>query len=307
MSLIVAFGNPVYDEIITPCIRTDGRVLSGCSTNACLALTRLGHQTALVGRVGADYYARFCADLQHYGITAYATPSDQTGGFRLIYDERGDRTLDVLGLAPPIAEVPTCCAEAVALIVGPILQETSVSLIEQLAAVTTAPILLDPQGLLREIGEDDRIEHRVPADFARAARHCTVIKANEVETYVLTGIDPRANGSAAVRALRELGCQIAIVTLAEAGSWIDNGECQWRIPAYTTEARDPTGAGDTYLAGFLHAYLQDQTNLYRAGCVGAATASIWIEHTGPDAPIALAEVERRTSLLLSCDPDAILD
>src|SRR5690606_10422335 len=60
--MIVAFGNPVYDYIKTPHITTGERVLSGGSTNSCLALTRLGRSTALVGRVGDDYAARFVDD-----------------------------------------------------------------------------------------------------------------------------------------------------------------------------------------------------------------------------------------------------
>lgn len=298
MSLIVAFGNPVYDEIVTPSVRTEGRVLSGCSTNACLALSRLGHRTALVGRVGADRHEQLLADLRRYKVAAMVEPGAETGGFQLIYDARGDRTLDVLGVADPIAHIPDACADARALIIGPIMQETSLDFIEQVCARSQAPVFLDPQGLLRRIGEGGRIEHFAPEDFARVARRCAVVKANELETYVLTGIAPREDPAAAARALRAFGCQIAIVTLAEAGSFIDSGERQIPIPAYATDARDPTGAGDTYMAGFLHAFLEDPDDLFRAGCCGAATASIWIEHTGPDAPIDAREVARRTQALL---------
>jgi sugar/nucleoside kinase (ribokinase family) len=114
---------------------------------------------------------------------------------------------------------------------------------------------------------------------------------------VITGVDPRENGAEAVRRLKALGCDIAIVTLAEAGSLIDDGERCYVIPAYATEARDPTGAGDTYMAGFIHAYLRNRADLYTAGCFGAAAASIWIEYTGPDALITLEEVERRAATL----------
>jgi sugar/nucleoside kinase (ribokinase family) len=150
---------------------------------------------------------------------------------------------------------------------------------------------------LRRIGAAGRIEHFCPPDLARIAPLCRVIKANELETRVITGIDPRVDGPGAVRRLKALGCDIAIVTLAEAGSLIDDGERQYLIPAYTTEARDPTGAGDTYMAGFIHAYLRDPEDLYGAGCVGAATASLWIEHTGPDAPISPDQVERRAAAI----------
>ena len=298
MTTIIAFGNPVYDEIITPVARTDGRVLSGCSTNACLALSRLGRATGLVGRVGPDYINRFQSELVRYGIEPFVELSPQTGGFKLVYDARGDRTLDVLGVAEPIQTVPAAIVSAAAVIVGPILQETPLDLIQAIRACTDAPIFLDPQGLLRRFGPDGRIEHFLPETFAAIAPLCHVIKANEVETKVITGIDPRHDPALAARRLRETGCAIAIVTLAEAGSHIDDGERSIAIPAYATEARDPTGAGDTYLAGFLHAYLSDPFDLFRAGCTGAATASIWIEYTGPDAPITSAEVERRTASLV---------
>lgn len=297
--MIVAFGNPVYDYIQTPVITTGERVLSGCSTNGCLALSRLGHTTALVGRIGPDYYERFVSDVQRYQITPYVQLCEQTGGFGLVYDSRGDRTLDVLGVAAAITEVPAICHEAAAIIIGPILQETPLALIEQIHATSDAPLFLDPQGLLRDIGQGGRIEHFCPLALAQIAPLCHVIKANELEAQVITGIDPRTDGPEAARRLRALGCTIAIITLAEAGSLIDDGQQQYSIPAYATDARDPTGAGDTYMAGFLHAYLHDPTALYAAGCTGSATASIWIEYTGPDAPISLTEVERRAAALLA--------
>jgi len=297
--MIVAFGNPVYDYIKTPSLSTGKRVLSGCSTNSCLALARLGHATTLVGRIGADYQERFIADTQQFGIAAVMQRCEQTGGFGLIYDERGDRTLDVLGIAAAIEQVPTVVSQAQAIIVGPILQETSPELIKRIHMLSDAPLFLDPQGLMRRVGLHGRIEHFCPREFVRLAPLCHVIKANEMETQVITGIDPRADSAGALRALKALGCDIAIITLAEDGSLIDDGEQQYAIPAYATNARDPTGAGDTYMAGFIHAYLQNPNDLYAAGCYGAATASIWIEHTGPDVPVTRDEVEQRTDMLLA--------
>ncbi|HMQ34537.1 MAG TPA: PfkB family carbohydrate kinase, partial [Chloroflexaceae bacterium] len=148
MGLIVAFGNPVYDEIVTPSVQTAGRVLSGCSTNGCLALARLGHQTALVGRVGADRHEGLLDELRRHGILARVEPGAETGGFQLVYDTRGERTLDVLGVADPIAHIPDECADARALIIGPILQETPLDFIERICERSEAPVFLDPQGLL---------------------------------------------------------------------------------------------------------------------------------------------------------------
>ncbi len=99
MAFIAAAGNPVYDSIVTPRSTTGGRVLSGCSTNGCIALARLGHRAALIGSIGPDYLAAFERDAQRLGITPYLQLGAATGGFSLNYDERGDRTLDVLGVA----------------------------------------------------------------------------------------------------------------------------------------------------------------------------------------------------------------
>ena len=297
--MIVAFGNPVYDYIQTPTVTTGERVLSGCSTNSCLALARLGHATTLVGRIGADYHDRFVADMARYGVGAAAELCEQTGGFGLIYDARGDRTLDVLGVAAPIEQIPAICRRAAAIIVGPILQETPATLIESIHTLSDAPLFLDPQGLLRRIGPHGRIEHFCPPELAQIAPLFHAIKANEIEAEVITGVNPRRDGAEALRRLKALGCAIAVITLAEAGSLIDDGRRQYTIPAYATEARDPTGAGDTYMAGFIHAYLRDPSDLYAAGCYGAATASIWIENTGPDAPITGDEVDRRAAALLA--------
>ncbi len=297
MALIVAFGNPVYDEITTPFAKTPGRVLSGCSTNGCLALTRLGHQTALVGSLGRDFSQQFVADLQRHKIRPYVELGAETGGFRLVYDEKGNRTLELLGRAAEIKVVPEVCANAEAIIIGPILQETPKTLVERIREASKAPLFLDPQGLLRRLDAKGQVEHFNNPELAAIAPWCTVIKANELEALILTGIDPRQDAVEAVRRLRALGCQIAIVTLAEAGSVINDGKQHYQIPAYATDVCDPTGAGDTYMAGFIHAYLQNPHDLVSAGCWGAATSSFWIEQTGPEAPIPAAQVAERTAKL----------
>src|SRR5512139_883244 len=97
---IVGIGNPVYDYIKTPLVDTQMRILSGCSTNACLAARKLGAQTTLVGCIGDDFGDAFHGALKHYDIAGCTYPSPETGGFSLIYyDTLGNRTLDVLGKA----------------------------------------------------------------------------------------------------------------------------------------------------------------------------------------------------------------
>jgi sugar/nucleoside kinase (ribokinase family) len=295
---ILAFGNPVYDLISTPALRRTDRVLSGCSTNACLAVSKLGEESILVGAVGPDFNERLGRDLDRWRIASRLFPSINTGGFSLLYDERGNRDLTILGVADPIPPGADGFKHADFVLIGPILGETSPELVHHVRQVLSAPILLDPQGLLRVL-QNGQVHHRLTPEFGQIAALSTVVKANELETQVITGIDPRQDPEGAVRALYRSGGQIAIVTLAEAGSLIFDGQNIIQIPPYTTHAIDPTGAGDTYAAGFMVKYLETPQDLAAVGCFASAVASVMVENSGPEFPLTRQEADRRTMQLLN--------
>jgi sugar/nucleoside kinase (ribokinase family) len=299
--MFVGVGNPVYDFIKTPQITTGERVLSGCSTNACLVVSKLGQDAALVGCVGEDFEERFVADMERYNIEYQLYPAEETGGFSLIYDARGDRTLDVLGVAPPVPAFPLRFGNASFILLGPILGEVTLELVQSIRAVTRSPIILDPQGMMRSMKDDGRIERFKNPEFEEVISMCNVVKANEHEAHVLTGIYPRdgeTEAREAAKAIHAMGCEIAIVTLADDGSVIYDGSEMIRIPAYATNALDPTGAGDTYAGGFMVRYTEDKYDLREVGYFASCVASVMVENTGPDFPLTYEEAERRTAELL---------
>ena len=298
---IVGIGNPVYDYIKTPRVDTEDRILSGCSTNGCLAVSKLGGDAALVGCIGPDFAESLRQSLKHYSIEAHICQSEESGGFSLIYyDELGNRTLDVLGRAAPIEDLPQDVVSAAdGIIIGPILGETSPELIERVCMSAQGIVLLDPQGLLRRIDEAGRVVHRRTDGLDAVIASCDIVKANEVEARIITGINPRDSEEAleqAVRTLHSLGCDIAVVTMAADGSAIFDGETYFRIPAFAVDAVDPTGAGDTYGAGFLMKYLET-SDLEQAGYYGSCVASVMVENVGPDFPLTRAEADRRYTAL----------
>ncbi len=296
---ILAFGNPVYDVISTPALVRSDRVLSGCSTNACLAVARLGVQATLVGSVGPDYKDTLERDLQERHVDHCLSVSGQTGGFSLIYyDDHGNRELSLLGIADPIHSYTGGYQDYDFILIGPILGEVDAALVKQVHAATDLPILTDPQGLLRNQNQG-QIYHEMTQDFADIARISTIVKANELETKVVTGIDPRLDPEGAVKALYGFGCKIAVTTIAEAGSIIYDGHRLYVIPAFKTNAIDPTGAGDTYAAGFITMYMQTPHDLTAVGCFASAVASVMVENSGPDFPLTRAEADRRQAILLS--------
>ena len=279
---LVGVGNPVYDSIITPFSKTDGRVLSGCSTNACLAARKLGlTKVGLVGCIGPEFKEKFGAEMSAFGIEVSADTSGKgTGGFHLVYDEKGDRTLDVLGVAGRITpkSLPERFLQTRFMIIGPILGEVDRELVEFLRSSTSSKLFLDPQGLIRSIGSDNRIAHNCDRnEFTKIAGQVDFIKPNEHESKTITGEnDPELS----LGRLREMGAPVPIVTLAERGSLLlDNAKIR-RIPAYPTRAIDPTGAGDVYAGSFITHYSR-VGNLAEASLYASAAASIKVEQVGP--------------------------
>ena len=294
---ILAFGNPVYDLITTPEVSTKERILSGCSTNACLAISRLGYPSTLIGGVGSDYRTRLEREMHSWGVKTFLFETHQTGGFALNYlDDHGNRTLSILGIADPLPSDLIPAEEAEFVLLGPILSEIPLDLVKNLREKYTAPILLDPQGLLRTI-RDGNVSHELSQTFVDIAALSTIIKANEVETLVATGINARMEPESAVKALYKYGCNIAVVTLAEAGSIIFDGQTIYAIPPYTTKALDPTGAGDTYAAGFIVKYLETPGDLTAVGCFASAVASVMVENMGPEFPLTRQEANCRAEYL----------
>lgn len=295
---LVGVGNPVYDSIITPLSKTTGRILSGCSTNACLASKRLGlERVGLVGSVGPDYADRFREDMSKYGIEARVDASSrETGGFHLVYDSRGDRTLDVLGVAGSISKnsFPDEFLQSKFTLIGPILGEVDLSLIEFLRSSTSSRLFLDPQGLVRSIGSDKRVIHECNVGgFRKIVNLVDFVKPNEPESVTITHeVDPLM----ALRQLSQMGARVPIITLAERGSLLLDGNRLHRIPAYPTEAVDPTGAGDVYGGSFIAEY-QRCGDLVESALFASAAASIMVEQVGPDFRMVRKEVEERKEVI----------
>jgi len=291
---LVGIGNPVYDSIITPLSKTTGRVLSGCSTNSCLAAKRLGlDRVGLIGRIGDDYADRLRSDLTKYGVAASLnTVNSGTGGFHLEYDQTGNRTLQVLGIAGKIEpeDIGDEFLDARFILIGPILGEVDLGLVRFLRASSDAKLFLDPQGLIRLVREDGKIIHKCDREgFSKILDLVDFVKPNEPESVTITGSDDPMR---ALGLLREMGSAFPIVTLAERGSVLIREEEECWIPAYKTNAIDPTGAGDVYGGSFIVEYLRTH-DYVESALLASAASSLMVEQVGPDFTLAPSEVRRR--------------
>jgi len=299
--LITAIGNPVYDYIKTQKVQTEGRILSGCSTNAALALAKLGKQVRLIGAVGDDYKEKFITDLSRFGIEHKIIPSKQTGGFSLVYyDDFGNRTLSLLGRAANIGSLdPSLYNSSKAVLIGPILGEVSFETIREIRKDFDGLFFCDPQGLLRGADDNGRIYHEKVDGIEEVISQFDIVKPNELEGEILTAINCRDNPYEAARIIKSWGPKIVIITLAELGSLVYDGHEFIDIAPYEVDLVDATGSGDVYMAGFTFEYLKTGGDLRRAGCFASATSSIMIEYVGPDFPMNEQMVRMRQERLLS--------
>jgi sugar/nucleoside kinase (ribokinase family) len=291
---LVSIGNPVYDEITTPYTFTEKRILSGCSTNSCLAIRKLGKENVtIIGSVGTDYEEKLINELWGYGIKQVNIKvTGKTGGFKLVYDSRGNRTLDVIAVADRITiqDIPEDCLDTKAILLGPILQEIDLNLIDYIRKNTDALIFLDPQGILREISLKNRIVFRCKKrEIKKIIELVDIIKPNEHESKIITGYGDELK---AVKKLVEWGATTGIVTLAERGSVLFHDDNLTHIPAFRTEAKDPTGAGDVYAGSFIFNYLKTN-DVVESAFFASAAASIKVEHTGPSFPLNYNSAKKR--------------
>jgi sugar/nucleoside kinase (ribokinase family) len=250
-------------------------------------------KVGLIGSVGRDFSERFQLDMRKYGIeTSLNSESERTGGFRLVYDDKGDRTLEVLAVAEKIIpkSIPEEFLDSHFFLIGPILGEVDFELINYIRTSTSSTIFLDPQGLVRSIGTDGKIIHTCDrGQFKKIAELVDFVKPNEHESETITG---ETDCVLALEQLRELGAKVPIVTLADRGSLLlDSGRVSY-IPAFQVHAIDPTGAGDTYAGSFIVEY--DRTRrIVESALFASAAASIKVEQVGPDFHITQEEARRR--------------
>jgi ribokinase len=102
-----------------------------------------------------------------------------------------------------------------------------------------------------------------------------VLFLNEAEARILTGMDYEE----ASRFLQGKGCKLVVITLKEKGCYIAGGGESVHVPAIKTKAKDTTGAGDAFCAGFLLG-MEEKRKLEECGLIGNFLASKCIQKIG---------------------------
>lgn len=273
---ICCVGHITRDKIITP--RHTTFMAGGTSFYFAHAFSHLPSKVSfqLVTKVGQEDMQPV-EEMRRKGIDVKVYPSTHTVFFENKYgDDQNHRTQRVLAKADPFTLNEMRDVDAGIYHLGSLLADDfSPEVVSYLS--TKGKISIDAQGYLREVRGEDvfAIDWK---DKHRILRHTDILKVNEHEMEVITGLtDPRA----AARQLAAWGVREAVVTLGSYGSIIYADGTFYTIPAYQPkEIVDATGCGDTYSAGYLYCRSQGATFI-EAGKYAAAMCTLKLEHSGP--------------------------
>ncbi len=231
----------------------------GAPANTAVAATRLGAQTAFIGKVGDDLFGRYLAE-------ALAAQGVDTRGVR--FDDYARTTMAIIAMVDentpefmfyrnPGADTrlrpdeldADMLASTRALHIG------SLSLTDEPARSATyeAVRLATAAGAL--ISFDVNYRPRLWASPGQALAQieamiplAQLVKVNEGELELVGG---SAGVEAAARAILAKGPELVIVTLGPQGSYFQTRQHSGFVPAFEVVTVDAVGCGDAFMAGML--------------------------------------------------------
>jgi sugar/nucleoside kinase (ribokinase family) len=251
----------------------------GAAYYSTMVYVALGLRTAVVTRVAPADEPFLFGELRAAGVEVCNLPSRTTTTFHNQYDpdqpdarwQRVDTITDPIGVSdlPPIASR--------AWQIGPLTsRDVELAVIDRCAAAGGL-VGLDVQGLTRRIVKG-AVEAGRPARRLGELRRLDVLKADDAEILILTGMTDVAAAAAKVR---EVGVREVLVTKASRGSTVFGADGALEIEAVKPRRHvDPTGCGDTYLAAYLAMRL-GSAELAACGAFASAAAGIKMESAGP--------------------------
>ncbi len=262
--------------------------LGGSSANIAAGLTRLGCEAALVTRVSDDAVGRYCFNqLDHYGVDRrfVRTEGGEARNSLAVVETRLENTQSVIYRnnaadfamrTEDVRELPYSDFSALVTTGTVLAAEPSRSATFEAferARAANLPLIFDVDyrpyswASTKEASEV----------YSKAAALCDVIIGNDVEFGFMAGAGN--DGLEKARDLVRQGAQIAIYKMGELGSITITKAGETRLGIFETQALKPTGAGDSFMAGFLASLAQDRP-LDEAVIRGSAAAAMVVARVG---------------------------
>jgi 5-dehydro-2-deoxygluconokinase len=262
--------------------------MGGSSANIAAGICKLGGKSALVTRVSDDAVGRYCVQqLKNYSVNAdHVTPV--AGEFRnstAIYESRVEDHQSVIyrnGAADFQMDIADVEAVDYAKY-GALITAGTVFAAEPSRSATFHAFALAKKAGVPIIFDVYYRPYSWPSTqvasdvLSRAAAECDMIVGNDEEFGFMAGsID---KGLAKARELSETSAAIVVYKMGPKGAITFADGAEIRTGIYPVEALKPTGAGDSFMAGFVTS-IADGHDLKTAILRGSACASVTVSKAG---------------------------
>jgi sugar/nucleoside kinase (ribokinase family) len=272
----------VIGHITKEIIRIRGKVETempgGTAYYTSLTLRALGLNVAVVTRMSGKDRDRLLFDLERAGIAIFCENTGQTTIFENIYSGRNldSRLQRVNALSSSFDPRDLGDISATIFHVGPLTSMDVSTEVLREASSRGNLVSLDVQGLLRRI-ENARVKEGDWPDKEKGLAYVDILKADGREAAILSG---ESEPQKAACMLSRFGPQEVIITDGGRGSLIFADGESHRIPAFhPRRIVDPTGCGDTFMAGYIYKRLKTR-DFSQAGRFAASIASLKLEKFG---------------------------
>ena len=234
----------------------------GAPCNVLALLSKLGHKTAFIGKVGCDGFGNQLKEaLVETGIS--------TEG--LCWDEYVHTTLAVVHTLPggdrdfsfyrnPGADMRLTTEEVNMELIrqAKIFHFGTLSMTDEPVRSATYAAIAEAEknGVLRSFDPNLRPPlwrtlEETKEQVLYGMAHCDILKISDNEIQWLTGLE---DFDAGIRWIRERfpGIRLILLSMGKEGSRAYSGETMAEVKSFTVDALETTGAGDTFFGGILH-------------------------------------------------------
>lgn len=272
----IVVGHIAIDMNVLP-LGVIENALGGAPTYAGLTFAALRKNIGIVSKVGADFLEKFPPIYSKLGLDTEGilVAGEYTTAFENTYDEAGNRKQVCKHVAPRISpdDIPAAYSDAQSFYVSPIANEITPDILKAIKRESNL-VMLDPQGILREIRKDGKVEVK-SRELGGFLKHADIVKIGKEEAGALGG-----GAKEVLESLRAMGPKIAILTRGRDASMVLSDEGLVKIDSLKVDAKDLTGAGDVFGAAFLTRYIATRDTLESAK-FATAVAGLKIKYKGP--------------------------
>jgi len=223
-------------------------IAGGSASNTVNALAALGTPTAFIGKIGNDEIGEFFRqNAVRNGVLPVLLPSKlMSGNCIALITPDGERTFATYLGAAANLKPENIMPE---MFEGYEYFHIEGYIVQNHELIEKAVRLANEAGLIVSL---DLASFNVVNDNKEfltdlVEKYVDIIFANEDESFAYTHLPPEE----AVESLAQQ-CRIAVVKVGKAGSYVQQGDERFHVPAVCTNCIDSTGAGDYYAAGFLY-------------------------------------------------------